>query len=240
MQREQSVRALEFSEEQVNNWKNELFEGQSLRVGVKELDGWPLQSYLLAAAFQARHLCDERTYAEVWKTPAWDFGRFARAHPTLFHLDERAALNFVRAVLGTNFWQDILSMDQGEAEIAFDDVWVTCRTIPGHDPLAVAVSEGKRLPYPCEPDTPAAYATFLGIARSLKRQQGDKPFLLPCHKLADILGCSPMMITRLRRKAERDGFLEVVKKHSYRGREATEFRFLGTAPERPDDIILTP
>jgi hypothetical protein len=61
------------------------------------------------------------------------------------------------------------------------------------------------------------------------RQVPASSFLLPCHKLAPVLACRPMTISRYRKKAIRDGYLKVVKTHSYRSDgkgEATEFQFL--------------
>ena len=53
--------------------------------------------------------------------------------------------------------------------------------------------------------------------------------MLPCHKLAPLLSCQAMTISRYRKKAIRDGYLKIVKNHSYcstgKG-EATEFKFI--------------
>jgi len=76
-------------------------------------------------------------------------------------------------------------------------------------------------------NVPAGYTTFLKIAWSLQRQLPTSSFMLPCHKLAPMLACQPMTISRYRKKAIRDGHLKIVKKHSYcsagKG-EATEFQ----------------
>jgi hypothetical protein len=70
---------------------------------------------------------------------------------------------------------------------------------------------------------------FLNIARSLHRQLNGSPFMLPCHKLAPLLDCKPMTISRYRQKAIRDGHLKILKEHSFRSAtkgDATEFEFL--------------
>ncbi len=220
-----------FTYQQVTAWREQLFDNRSLRISVEELSKWPLGRYLWAAVLQAAHLNDLRGKTEhQWRTPAWDFGRFAKAHPLLVNLDENRALIEVKGVIGREFWTDHLHMDAADAEMAFDSVWVECRAVPGYDPLTVAVLEAKKSTSVADHNIPAGYITFLNIARSLQQQLPASSFMLPCHKLAPILACQPMTISRYRKKAIRDGHLKIVKKHSYRSAgksDATEFQFLG-------------
>ncbi len=216
--------------EQVTAWKDQLFSGKSLTIPAPELEKWPLSHYLWAAVFQAKSLHDVRDGDEQnWQTPAWDFGRFAKAHPDLLNLGEDDALRLVKKTIGSKFWEEYLEMDQADAEMAFDDIWVKCRAIPGYDPLTVAVMEAKSAS-DVQDEGPAGYQTFLDIAKSMRRQLNDQPFFLPCHKLAPLIGCTPMTVSRYRQKAIRAGLLKVVKEHRYRSAvkgEATEFVFLG-------------
>src|SRR6202034_1908467 len=70
--------------EDVFAWRCELFDGRSLRVPVEELHQWPLSRYLWAAVVQTGYLDGLREEKKrSWQTPAWDFGRFAKAHPLL-------------------------------------------------------------------------------------------------------------------------------------------------------------
>ncbi|HWB33533.1 MAG TPA: hypothetical protein VG714_10185 [Acidobacteriaceae bacterium] len=217
-----------FTPQEIERWKEHLFSERNLRVPVTELDKWPLSQYLWAAVFQARDLHELREPLDQnWQTPAWDFGRFAKAHPSLINLDENQALDAVRRAIGSGFWDEFLDMDQADAEMAFDDIWIQCRAIPGYDPLTVAVLEARNSKDDAA-DGPEGYETFLNVARSLKRQLGDKPFMLPCHKLAPMLACQPMTISRYRQKAIRDGHLKIAKQHSFRSAtkgEATEFTY---------------
>lgn len=214
------------SRELVETWSKVLFDGRSLKVPVEDLAEWSLPHYLWAAVIHAASLDSER---EEWQTPAWDFGRFAKAHPKLILLNENEALQEIKKSIGSQFWTEHFGMDVADAEMAFDDIWVECRAIPGYDPLRLAIHEAKRKSGQEDENAPAGYMLFVDMARSLQRLVAERAFLLPCHKLAPLLGCTPMTISRYRNKALRDGFLEVVKEHSYRstgGRsEATEFRF---------------
>ena len=123
--------------------------------------------------------------------------------------------------------------------MAFDDVWTNCRTVPGYDPLTVAIMRAKQISNVADDHQPAGYATFLNIARFLKLQLGEVPFMLPCHKLALALECLPITISRYRRKAIGQRYLRVVKEHKYRSAgkgEATEFVFEGEMFSASDEI----
>ena len=91
--------------EQVTAWRDQLFDNRSLRISVEELSKWPLGRYLWAAVFQAAGLDGLRERTEhQWQTPAWDFGRFAKAHPLLVNLDENRALVEIKKAIGWDFW----------------------------------------------------------------------------------------------------------------------------------------
>lgn len=216
--------------EQVAAWRGELFDGRSLRVSVEELNRWALGDYLKAAVMQATHLDQLREENERdWQTPAWDFGRFAKAHPLLIDLDENDALAEIKKSICSEFWENPLHMARADAEMAFDNIWAECRAVPGYDRLTTAVSLTKEVACRSGQDGPAGYTTFLAVARHLYYQSPDTAFMLPCHKLSSMLACLPMTISRYRKKAIRDGRIKVVKKHVYRSAgvgEETEFVYV--------------
>jgi hypothetical protein len=219
----------------LTDMQHQLFDERRLRVPASTLDDTPLDLYLGACILQARHLHTLRLPTEEdWQTTAWDFGRFAKAHPALLSLDSGSALAMVRRVLGTNFWQRLLDMSTADAEMAFDHVWNECWSIPGYDPLTMALLKAREHPAPEDPQQPHGYGIFLATIRFLQQDAGDAPILLPCHKLADLLHCLPMTVSRYRTKAIREGYLEVIKEHRFRPNgkgEATEFRYIPTASE---------
>ena len=113
--------------ELVSEWQRELFNERSLAVSVAELSKWPLRNYLWAAVFQAKELYEARDPNDQnWQTPAWDFGRFAKAHPILLNMDEDEALRTVKKTIGSKFWVNQFQMDPNDAEMAFDDIWIKC------------------------------------------------------------------------------------------------------------------
>ena len=93
-----------FTYQQVSAWRELLFDNRSLRIPVEKLSVWPLGRYLWAAVLQAAYLDNLRERTEQqWQTPAWDFGRFAKAHPLLVHLDENRALVEIKRTIGRAF-----------------------------------------------------------------------------------------------------------------------------------------
>jgi hypothetical protein len=213
--------------------QDRLFDERRLRVPASMLEQTPLDLYLGACILQARHLHTLASPTEQdWQTTAWDFGRFAKAHPVLISLDSGSALARVRRVLGTNFWQRLLCMGTADAEMAFDHAWNACWSIPGYDPLTIALLKAREHPGPEDPQQPYGYDTFLATIRFLQEDAGNSPILLPCHKLADLLDCLPMTVSRYRTKALREGYLQVIKEHRFRPNgkgEATEFRYIQPA-----------
>jgi hypothetical protein len=198
------------TETEVADEQHRLFDGRTLKVPVSDLEYIGLGLYLWTAVFQARDLHDLREpFEQNWQTTAWDFGRFAKAHPALIRLDSNEALQMVKRIMGREFWTKYLGMDAADAEMAFDSVWNDLRAIPGYDPLTVAILKAKALPSSEDPNLPSGYETFLAVAHFLQRGVGDSSFMLPCHKLAPMLRCLPMTVSRYRQKALRDGYLKI-------------------------------
>ena len=217
---------------EIAEMQHRLFDERRLRVPASTLSDCTIDLYLHACVLQAQYLHSLRSPAEhSWQTTAWDFGRFARAHPALISLDSGAALAIVRRVFGNNFWQRFLDMSSAYAEMAFDHAWNECWSIPGYDPLTVAHLKARACQGPADPQLPHGYDTFLATIRFLQQVAGDAPILLPCHKLANLLRCRPMTVSRYRSKAVREGYLQIIKEHRFRPNgkgEATEFRYRKT------------
>lgn len=210
----------------VNELRHKLFDHRNLHVPIEFLQKVELQPYLWAAVFQAAVI--HQSQEMDWKTPAWDFGRFAKTHPDLFDMDSGSALQRVKETIGAGFWSEHLGMEPVDAEMAFDAIWNSCKSIPGRDHLTAAISKAKVEVLGSAPDSPAGYELFVAIARWLQELATDNSFQLPVHTLAARLECLPMTISRYRQKAIRDGLLRIVKPHSYRSggsNRATEFRF---------------
>ena len=215
---------------ELTDLQKRLFDERRLRVAPATLADCPLDLYLGACVLQAAYLHTQRSPTDHgWQTTAWDFGRFAKAHPELITLDSGQALVTVRRLLIRNFWEAHLGMTPADGEMAFDHVWNDCRSIPGYDPLVLATRKARAHQGVADPQQPHGYDIFLAVLHYLQQDAGDGPILLPCHKLADLMQCLPMTVSRYRTKALREGYLEMIKEHRFRPNakgEATEFRYI--------------
>jgi hypothetical protein len=105
--------------------------------------------------------------------------------------------------------------------------WEKVRFVPGWEPLDQAVEREKMQLIPSTERT-EGYQNFVSIAGWLQVTMGDRNIMLPCEKLAELLNCKPMTISRYRRWAVEDGLMRQVKEHRFKpggGGDATEFRF---------------
>ena len=125
-------------EGEIEKLREKLFDYRTLRVPVDFLLKVELESYLWAAVSQAAAI--HESLVNDWKTPAWDFGRFAKTHPDLFDLDSGSALQRVKETIGAGFWSERLRMNPSDAEMAFDDIWNGCKSVPGRDLLTAAIA----------------------------------------------------------------------------------------------------
>ena len=186
-----------------------------------------------------------------WLTPVWEFTRMLKGHPDLQDVCAQDALAAVEEVF--DYWAKTANKSYPEQPnppwtveavwehefhtaayecIYVEDFrmellsnWDQVRYIPGWTPLENALSKADEFPLGVGKDElTSGYERFVSLAGWLQVTMGDRAILLPCHKLAEVLGVQPMTISRYRRAAIAQGFLRQVKPHKVRAR-ATEFRF---------------
>jgi hypothetical protein len=134
--------------------------------------------------------------------------------------------------MGHDFWERCLEEDAADTEMAFDHAWRESRSIPGYDTLSLAIREADAVPDPGFTG-PESYGRFLRVARTLNRLRDGETINLPCRKLAELFHCQAMTVSRYRRRALSEGYLEVVKEHKFRSAgkgDATEFLFIEQDP----------
>jgi hypothetical protein len=197
----------------------------------------PLDEYLSRAQQIANTFMTESQGkmqgGEYWRTPLFEFCRLAKAHASLAGLRAKLAIKRVEAWLRTQRtnWTSFVGIadeDQGRDE--FRGTWDKIRCPAGSDPLAAAVEKARKNPITIPEDWRYSngYVLFVAVAAWLQQAQPDQPILLPCRKLAKLMGVSAMQISRYREWAVEDGLLIVTKASRYnadKGRgEATEFR----------------
>jgi hypothetical protein len=195
-----------------------------------------LDKYLDAASEHNRVSIEGRDHGDPWQSPLFEFTWLAKGHLQMKNLTAVQALQRVEAWLMNGrsgnrdqAWLDkfcIVGVEEAEdARAEFIDVWERIKFPPGCSPLETALERAKdcRLQPPdCRTD---GYVEFISVAGHLQALRGANPILLPCHKLAELLGLSHMTIARYRAWAVKDGHLRITRVHRFDSREATEFRF---------------
>jgi hypothetical protein len=168
-----------------------------------------------------------------FRTPLWEFVRTLKAMKTLAELTSGDALKSVENSMAAqgltwglcaNFSKDDLAPEE-----EFCHLWDSIKFPIGEGPLSVAIRQADALPVHLAHDFRGdAYTRFVSVAYHLQLLVGDRPILLPCRPLADLLGTSAQTISMRRGFAEKDKFLVRHKEHKFRpgaGSKATEFRF---------------
>jgi len=182
------------------------------------------------------HLRDEcresNTPDGIFHTQLWSF---ARAIRSCFPEEAEADTVFWNRVSpeierrgGWGILETYLDVDEIYTEFICN--WHAVRYRIGETPLGNAIQKAER--FPLRPWRAkghrvrlSRYSRFVSIAGWLQVSMGDCPILLPVGKLAELIGVSPMQVTRYRQMAQLDGYLRIVCGHNYTRRKATEFRF---------------
>jgi hypothetical protein len=202
----------------------------------KTRNSMSLDEYLDSACEANHQSIEARDYSDPWQSPLFEFTWLAKGHPQMKDLTAPQALRRVEDWLMRDregsrdqAWLDKFSVvgvgDAEDARAEFIDVWGKIKFPPGCSPLATALERAKQCglePVDCPTD---GYADFISVAGHLQALRGPNPILLPCHKLAELLGLSHMTIARYREWAVKDGHLRITRAHKFGSHEATEFRF---------------
>src|SRR5262249_14871647 len=102
-------------------------------------------------------------------------------------------------------------------------IWDRIIFAEGEGPLELAVRRAAATPVNPHPSVGRLYARLLSVAYHLQEHQGDKPILLPVHRLDTVLGVSPRHVGRLIDAAVRLGHLQMVDA-SYRPGQTRRLR----------------
>jgi len=168
---------------------------------------------------------------DTYHTPLWTFTRAVRS----FYgedVDPHEIFFKVESVIFRKGGWDILNTGLEPADIYFEFVcnWARVRYKIGETPLGNALEKAQA--HPLQPERAsryraflARYSRFVSLAGWLQVAMGDRSILLPCEKIGELLGENKKTVSRLRQIAVQDGYLVEVRKHSFAGRRATEFRF---------------
>ena len=181
------------------------------------------------------HLLEERIDLEVvYPPPFFEFVRMVKGYWPEGKAAEEAFDAIEPIVRKFGAWPPTTGGDTPEGEEAFAQFTTTWRKVryrPDETPLDNAAAKAKAYPLGTlrsQKRPVPKYDRFVSLAGWLQVTMGDRPIMLPCHGVDEILKTTPNMVSVWRQWAIEDGFLKVTKPHSFHphGRsEATEFRF---------------
>jgi len=185
-----------------------------------------LAQYLHGAWLENRNTYRGPALGQSFRTPMFTFVRRAKAHPDLEGLCGLEAADLVER--GLDSWGQTSEdpwrtwfPESDDAKSEFVDTWGRIKW--ARAALETAQLSAAKLPLnPRECYSPG-YGSFVSLAGHLQRNvQGS--ILLPCRKIAAVLNCEPMTVSRYRRLATQDGLLQLVARGIRSQRKADEFR----------------
>jgi hypothetical protein len=159
-------------------------------------------------------------------SPMFTFVRRAKAHPDLVPLAGLDAAELVERCLASlghsdDPWRTWFPKSD-DAKSEFVDTWGRIKWPRAE--LETAQLAAAKLPLRPRDCYSRGYGSFVSLAGHLQ-QNVRGSILLPCRKIAAILGCEPITVSRYRRLATQDGLLQRTTRGIRVQRKADEFRF---------------
>lgn len=159
-----------------------------------------LAQYLHQAWQDNENSYQEPAPGQPFRTPMFFFVRRAKAHPDLEALDGLEAANLVERCLDSwghasdDPWRTWFP-ESDDAKSEFVDTWGQIKW--ARAALETAQLSAAKLPLKPTHCYSAGYGSFVSLAGHLQRNvQGS--ILLPCRKIAAILNCEPITVSRYR------------------------------------------
>jgi len=181
-----------------------------------------------------RALAAERAGRAQHHRPLWSFTRELRAAlGEMGGVEMLAAVEPVISNLGG--WSAALGRDADDADEQLLEQWPLVRLPAGADPVAAAVEYLRAYPSSVLPTrrTDAtggkrwpAYERHVALAAWLQVVMGTGPILLPARRMAEALDCGHDMAAQRTRWALADGYITLVRPHSYGPRESRAAEYL--------------
>jgi hypothetical protein len=161
-----------------------------------------------------------------YRSPLWDFTRYIKGKLGEGY-DSGLAWKRVNRIVtlrwgGWDQWRLPKSesvewrqpMRYADLETEFKHCWYTCNYTS--DPVHEAFDRAKKWPLNLKnPQGIPACGHFVSLFGHLGLRQEDGVVALPTHKVADVMGCSAMTISRWIKYAQKEGYLELVREHDY-------------------------
>jgi len=160
-----------------------------------------------------------------WATTApandalFHFIRAMKAHDSLRGLPAGQAHAALARITASGVEIDLPGVDifDGEdGEVAFHDIWERVRFAADIDPVEAACELAGKGCIRTQVDRPGRFGRFLTIAALLQMQMGQRPIMLPVHKLAEFFPCQANTVSSWIRWAQEDGVLIRTRRHAFR------------------------
>jgi hypothetical protein len=160
-----------------------------------------------------------------YKHPRWDMVRELKDDPYMAPQRGYEAIPVLQQIR-----PDVLTaLGYDSPEEGFDDLemlWDTVMLGASEDPLAAAVRTAERYPMTFRTKRASTvYARLLNISYHLQDMRGGAYISLPVVRMGEILGVSPMHVSRLLAFMRAEGFLRPLEKAHHFRRMAAKFRF---------------
>jgi hypothetical protein len=171
---------------------------------IAALAGYLKDAWTLNGSYEAP------SYGRPYRSPMWEFVRRAKAHAELERLDAYDAAALAESCMETwneakgddDLWQTYFPASE-DAKAEFIHTWERVKW--PRATLDQALPEAAALPLNPKRCCSPKYGKFVSLAGHLQRAV-DGPILLPCAKIAALLVCEPMTITRYRNLAQSEVF----------------------------------
>jgi len=170
-------------------------------------------------------------------TEMWPVAQIVKSYvyPSM-DADQAFAEIVMPEVMDRGGWREVFETDSSEEDLFYDfwACWEGMQQLLGDALLsrALVLAEEFPLSFPEAAIPRPQYERFVSFAAWLQVLRGEQTIFLPCREIGHVLGCSHDSISRYRRRAVAEGFMEQVREHTYRGHRATEFAVhLGRFPE---------
>jgi hypothetical protein len=186
-----------------------------------------LAEYLREAWQVNKSTYQEPSRGRPFRTPMFTFVRRVKAHSAWEGLAGLEVADVVQRILNSwaptseDPWRTFFP-ESDDAKSEFVDTWTKIKWPRAEVEHALLLA--RKLPLRPHRCYSPGYGLFVSLAGNLQRNVNG-PILLPCGKIAAILGCEAMTVSRYRRLAAQDGLLHLVARGVKLQRMADKFSF---------------
>lgn len=199
----------------------------------------------LREAVETAHRLNYQEFKDrKWRTPCFQLVRILKTHHELGPMTAAKAIKKIEVEIRKweangikDFWGQFFFSTRADAHMEIVDTWDKIKWLPGKSVMENALELAKRRPLRIDAETfekrgnIQAYLDFTSLCGWLQATLGaDVPIAVPCREFGELLGLSPMTISRMRKWSVEDGHMTPHRAHEFHGAKndknaATQFLF---------------